>query len=248
MQATMKPAAADIRSYTAEELDALFRAGTLERIGMGMRRACYRLPCGKMCVKCYRSDDEIGEGKYPGCAETQPLSRAVVKEIKDCRFSERRNTSCQEYRYWENLRGRLNPDVFSIFPKTLECVLVPSRGWCMIEEIVRNSDGTDSKPFAVAYRAADDSGRVKLLTMLNELVTDFIASSVRLYDPQNLVVQTLGSGGFKLRVVDFEPVSRCFIPVDSVLPFLVRMKTRRRVKRYLREQLGVRGVVKCAIM
>lgn len=227
-------------SYTAEELDRLLRSGALERIGMGARRACYRLPCGRLCVKCYRSDEEILEGKYPECDDTTPLSRSVVREIQKFRFDEKRNTSCQEYRYWKKLQDKLHPDVFSVFPQTLECVLVPSRGWCVVEEIVQDFDGLDSKPFAVAYRAADNSEKAELLAALNVLMMDFAASSVRLYDPQNLVVQELDEDRFKLRIVDFEPTTRTLIPIDSMIPFLVRMKTRRRVTRYLQEQLGIR--------
>ena len=77
---------------TAEQLDALFRAGTMKRLGMGSRRACYAVPGADFCVKCYRSDDEISEGKYPGCADFAPLAPAVINEIKKFRFDERHNT------------------------------------------------------------------------------------------------------------------------------------------------------------
>ena len=60
---------------TAEELEALFREGKMERIGMGSRRACYALPGGKLCVKCYRSEAEIEEGLYKG---SKRLSSSVV--------------------------------------------------------------------------------------------------------------------------------------------------------------------------
>ena len=36
---------------------------------MGSRRACYALPGGRLCVKCYRSDAEIAEGLYNGSKE-----------------------------------------------------------------------------------------------------------------------------------------------------------------------------------
>ncbi len=235
----MKSMATDMHKYTAKELDELFSSNALERIGMGSRRSCYRLPCGKLCVKCYRSDEEILEGKYPGHADTVPLSRSVVKEIQKFRFDEKRNTSCQEYRYWKRLRDRLHPDVFSVFPQTFECVFVPSHGWCIIEEIVQNFDGSDSKPFATAYRQANDSMRSDLLMSLNTVVSNLIASSVRLYDPQNIVVQMLTEEKFRLRLVDFEPATRCLIPIDSMLPSLARIKTRRRIKRWLWEQIGV---------
>ena len=66
-------------SYTVEELDELFRSNALERIGMGSRRACYRLPCGKLCVKCYRSDKEILEGKDPGSPNSRPICVRILR-------------------------------------------------------------------------------------------------------------------------------------------------------------------------
>ena len=78
--------------YSAEQIDELLKSGTLERLGIGSRRACYRLPEVGLCVKCYRSDDEIAEGKHPGRQPFKPLSPSVVKEIHRCRFDEKRNT------------------------------------------------------------------------------------------------------------------------------------------------------------
>ena len=68
---------------TAKELEALFREGKMERLGMGSRRACYRIPGRKFCVKCYRSDNEIKEGKYNG---GRTLSSSVIREICKARF------------------------------------------------------------------------------------------------------------------------------------------------------------------
>ncbi|MBR3822078.1 MAG: hypothetical protein IKJ37_10715 [Kiritimatiellae bacterium] len=223
-------------SYTAEELDKLFSSNALERIGMGSRRSCYRLPCGKLCVKCYRSDKEIDEGKYEGAMK---LPASVVREIIKARFDKKSNTSCQEYRYWKDLREKLPEDVFAAFPQTMECMLVPSCGWCIVEERVENYDGTDPEGLCTAYRAADEAGRKRLLTAFKRLFDSFIIHAVRLYDPQNVVVQKISEEDFTLRIVDFEPASRSFIPIDSMFPSLVRKKTARRVRRWLKEQLGV---------
>lgn len=225
-----------MHNYTAEELDGLFRSNAIERIGMGSRRACYHLPCGRLCVKCYRSDTEISEGKYSGAVS---LPNSVVREIIKARFDERHNTSCQEYRYWRNLREKLPEDVFAAFPQTMECMLIPSRGWSIVEERVENYDGTPPDSFCSAYRAADETGRERLLTAFKKLIDSFAIHAVRLYDPQNVVVQNVSEEDFTLRIVDFEPASRSFIPIDSMLPFLVRKKTIRRVRRWLKEQLGV---------
>ena len=73
-------------NYTAEEIDALLSSGGLERLGMGSRRACYFLPGGRLCAKCYRSDAEIAEGKHPGYQPFKPLPSSVVREIRRFRF------------------------------------------------------------------------------------------------------------------------------------------------------------------
>lgn len=227
---------------TAEELEALFREGKMERIGDGSRRVCYAPSGGKLCVKSYRSEDELETMMMPdGSLVKHTLKPSVIREIRKARFDEKRNTSCQEYRYWKKLREKLPPEIFAVFPQTMECVLVPSRGWCVIEERVENYDGSNPKRFSEAYREADDDKKDKMLSALKSLVSDFVYYAVRFYDPQNLIVQNTADGGLHLRLVDFEPATRTLIPVDSLLPVLVRMKTKRRVSRWIREHLGLNG-------
>ena len=220
---------------TAEELETLFREGKMERIGMGSRRACYRIPETDLCVKCYRSDEEIEEGMYNGAQE---LSPSVVREIKCSRFDEKRNTCCQEYRYWRKLRKRLPSKLFSVFPQTMECFFISSRGWCIVQELVLNFDGTVPERFSRVYRASSMYEKKQLLADLKVFVSMLIAYSVRLYDPQNITIQWISSLEFRLRVVDFEPVSRCLISIDMFCPPLVRAKTIRRVRRWMREHIG----------
>lgn len=222
-------------NYTAAELDELFRSGALERLGMGSRRVCFKIPNKKLCVKCYRSDDEIKEGKYDGA---KALAPSVVREITKARFDEKRNTSCQEYRYWKKLKEKLPPEIFAVFPQKMECVLVPARGWCLVEERVENFDGSAPEDFRSAYLAANESGKKRLLSAFGRLIEQFRVYTVRFYDPQNLLVQKLSDGDFVLRIVDFEPATRTFLPVDSMLPPFVRMKTLRRAKRWLKKQFG----------
>lgn len=225
---------------TVEELEFLFREGRLERLGDGSRRVCYSLPGGKLCVKSYRSDDELGTCvKRDGSLENRPQKPSVVREIRRARFDEKRNTSCQEYRYWKELQGLLPREIFAVFPQTMECVFVPSRGWCVVEERVRNADGSAPESFRDAYVAGDGETRARLIAELDRLVDVFLRYSVRLYDPQNLVVQRLSDGAVRLRLVDFEPATRCLVSVDSFFPLLIRSKTERRVARWLRDQMGV---------
>ena len=225
-----------IKIPTAEELEALFREGRMERLGMGSRRTCYKIPASNLCVKCYRSEDEIKEGKYNGSVALAP---SVVREIAKARFDEKRNTSCQEYRYWKKLKGKLPSEVFAAFPQKMECVLVPARGWCLVEERLENFDGSKPEDFKSAYFSADDKIKKSLLSAFLRLIEQFRFYAVRFYDPQNLLVQRISNEDFVLRIVDFEPASRSFLSIDSILPSLVRRKTMRRARRWLKMQLGV---------
>ena len=220
-------------SYTAEELDKLFRTDALERIGMGSRRACYRLPCGKLCVKCYRSDKEILEGKDPGKSNSRPLAPAAAKEIKSFRLDERHNTCCQESRYWE----KLPESARHYFPSLMQMQCTSSRGWCVVEELIANDDGSPIVKFLPAWKATDSNGRRQLASELTELEELFAMHSIRFFDPQTIMVQQT-SEGMRLRIPDFEPASRTLIPVDAIFPALVRMKMRRRFARY-RKTLGM---------
>ena len=219
-------------TYTAEEIEKLLAAGALMRIGMGSRRACYRLPGGKLCIKCYRSDEEIAEGKHPGAACNKPLAAGAVREIRRFRFDEKHNICAQEYRYWLSLKKRLPEDLMRAFPATMELVKLPTRGWATIEELVENSDGTPPQKFADEWRAADEGRRKALLAAFDSIAEAFVRNTVRMFDPQNILVQRMdGGGGFRLRITDFEPGSRMLVRID-VVPAITRMKVKRRFARY----------------
>ena len=129
---------------TAEELEALFQEGKMARIGDGSRRVCYALPGGGLCVKSYRSENELETRmRSDGSIERHPLKSSVISEIRKARFDERFNTSCREYRYWKELRQRVSTEQLEAFPKTMEMVCIPSRGWCLVEELIENGGVSD---------------------------------------------------------------------------------------------------------
>ena len=228
-------------TYTAEEIEKLLAAGALERIGMGSRRACYRLPDGRHCLKCYRSDTEIAEGKYPGVSPVFPLSpvtvfplsASTIREISARRFDERRNTSCQEYRYWLELKKRLPSGLMAAFPSEMEQVLLPSRGWALVEELVLNADGSTPRKFVEEWVVANSREREGMVRAYSDLGAGLSRHAVRFYDPPNIAVQRLSDGSSCLRVTDFEPASRLFLPIDTI-PCVARSKVRRRFAHYLR--------------
>ena len=228
----MKRTDDNVLSFSAEQLDELLNNGSLERLGMGTRRACYRLPGSDLCVKCYRSEEEIAEGRNSGSRQFKPLPLSVVKEIRRFRFDERRNTCCQEHRYWSELKCRLPEDLMSAFPTTIQPVLVPTRGWCEVEEHVVNADGSPVMKIHEVWLQADELLRKKLLNAFDTLTEKLAKWSVRMFDPQTLFVQKMADGSIRLRILDFEPVSRTFFVLENLSPAIVRMKLRRRFGRY----------------
>ena len=218
---------------STDEIDRLLASGALERIGMGSRRACYRLPDGRQCLKCYRSDAEIKEGKYPGVTPVVPLASGAACEIRRYRFSECRNVCCIEYRYWRELKKRIPADLMAAFPATMEQVFLPSRGWGIVEELVVNADGTAPRKFIEEWVASDVQRRNALLEAYDSLGRELSRSAVRFYDPPNIVVQHISNGTFRLRIADCEPTSRIFVPLDRI-PAIARLKVRRRFARHLR--------------
>jgi hypothetical protein len=223
--------------YTAEEIDALLKSGKLERLGMGSRRACYRLPGVGLCVKCYRSDDEIAEGKHPGLQPFKPLSPSVVKEIRRCRFDEKRNTCCQEHEYWKELHRTLTKDLMDMFPATMEKLLLPSRGWCVVEELIENADGSPPAKLYWEFTLAPPAARPAIAAAFDRIAEKILSSAVRIYDPQNLLLQKNSDDTFRIRIADFEPSARTIVSPDR-FPYIVRMKLRRRFARY-RKMFGI---------
>lgn len=222
------------RIPTAEELECLFREGRLERVGMGSRRACYRIPgADGLCLKCYRSDEDVELGKNPSASVPKPLDGTVVREILACRFDERRNTCCQEYRYWKELMSSSDPSLKAYLPSVMEMVEVPSRGWCLIEEFMANDDGTPIVKFLPAWKNAGTEGKKELFGLLSALEECLVRHAARFFDPQTVMVQRT-NGGIRLRLPDFEPATRTLIPIDAMFPLFTRMKIRRRFKRFLK--------------
>ena len=116
---------------------------------------------------------------------------------------------------------------------TVEQIVLPSRGWALVEELVVNADGSMPRKFMEEWRSVDAVLRAGLLTSYNALADALVRHAVRFYDPPNVLAQRLADGSFRLRITDFEPTSRLFFPIDA-LPAIARLKVRRRFRRHLR--------------
>ncbi len=198
-------------------------------VGKGSRRVCMRIPGTDLCLKRYRDDDNVGA--------------TVRREIVRGRFDRRLNTCAQEYDYFQALKTWLSPETLSVFPEKLELHHDDEFGWYLVESLVLNGDDSVPEKFAMVYRRASPAQQMRLYTEFCDLMRIFEESSVRFYDPQNVIVQWPGKpfegNEFRLRIVDFEPASRALIPLDVLVPALRRRKLRRRVCRFLWQQLGI---------
>lgn len=230
---------------SADQLERLFNANSMKRLGIGSRRVCFEIPGTDLCVKCYRSEAEIALGKHVerGSGTFKPLRGSVISEIRRHRFSDRGNTSCQEWRYHAALRTRVPKKLIEVFPDTVERVLVPGRGWCIVESVVRNFDGSPLRKLHEVCALVSDAGlKRRLMDALYSLRDLLFENSVRFYDPQNICVQWISAAEFRLRIVDFEPASRALIPLDEHLPILARLKLRRRFARYVKYHASLASV------
>ncbi len=196
-------------------------------VGKGSRRVCLRIPGTDLCLKRYRDDDNVGA--------------TVRREIARGRFSRRLNTCAQEYDYFQTLKTKLSQEMLSVFPEKLELKYDDKFGWHLVESLVLNGDGSVPEKFARVYRRASSAQQMRLYAEFCGLMRTFEEAGVRFYDPQNVIVQWSGKpfegNEFRLRIVDFEPVSRAFLPLDMLAPTLCRMKLRRRVRRFVRDNL-----------
>ena len=136
----------------------------MTEIGKGSRRVCLRLPDASLCVKRYRDDREVGE--------------TVRKEIERCKFDRRRNTCAQEYDYIRSLETRLPPEVFAVFPETMELKEDPVYGWYLVESLVLNGDGSVPERFSRTCRAANAETRRYLLAAFRDLAHAFEVAAV----------------------------------------------------------------------
>lgn len=228
----------EMKIPTPAELEEILNAGSVTRLGSGSRRICERINGTELCVKFYRTEEEIDTQHWPD-GTTDPIKDSVKREIRAARFDAKRNTNCLEARYYRGLRKHLPAELMGVFPDVLELVYLPSRGWSIVENVILNSDGTQPERFVDAYRRASAREREMLLGDYRGLAAQLETHNVSFYDPPNIVVQRTVDGDFRLRIVDFEPKSRTLLPIDKIFPCLLRRKVNRRMRRYLKDHLRI---------
>ncbi len=219
----------------ADFVAGLANVSSLTLLGEGQRRRCFELPGGKFCVKFYRLANEYSKWTHP----------SVKREIKKCRHSRKGNTCCQEYDYWLKLKESLPAQLFAAFPERMELVYHDDRGWGIVESRFRNFDGSNLKPIAVELKTLKDNELKKgLVRAFEELCEELANHAVKFYDPPNVLVEWRADGSFKLRIADFEPANRVFLPLFTNTKIYIRLRVRRRARRYVKILRGIveRGV------
>lgn len=219
------------------KIELALHANTLKLLGGGSRRLCYELPGGDLCIKFYRQPKDF----------TQDTRPKVRKEIAKYAHSRNGNTSCQEYDYFQKEIRYKNEQIVAVFPETLSLIYLPSFGWCLIETLFHNNDGTPVQHFYEYLNAHtnDPQRYLSLMHALDDLIELLCQHAIRFFDIQNILTQIQADGSIRLRIADFEPRSRQLIPISTLLPCLIRKKIRRRYNRTLKK--SVRPLDQCNI-
>jgi len=206
-------------------MPAPFNLNHLVLIGEGCRRKCYRTADSNLCVKFYRRPAEY----------TKKTTWNVRFHIFLARYIPYFNVNCHEWRYHQVLRRRLPDDLFAAFPEAIEPVYTRECGWGIIESLVQNADRTPVRSISTEMgRTQDQRLRQRLYKEAESFFEQLVEHAVCFYDPPNLMVQWTATDTFRLRIVDFEPRCRAFVPGLSKITPYVRSKVRRRGSRYLK--------------
>lgn len=198
--------------------------GPLNPFGRGQRRQCYLTADREHCVKFYR---DLG-GLPP---ETKPKIRMDIVLGRHMRVL---NINYREWKYHQKLRERLPADLAAVFPTYSEPVLCDEKGWGILEELIVNADGHPARLLLDEFEDMGDTAlALRIHAEARALLRRLALHSVCFFDFGNILLQWTGPSTFRLRVADFEPTCRAFVPGLTHIPFYVRCKSRRRARRYL---------------
>ena len=193
-------------------------------LGKGSRRRCYRMPGSALCVKFNRLASE-----FPPKTRLRIRWDTLLGSLFRCL-----NINYREWKYHQRVLLKLPEDLARVFPEFMEPVRCPKNGWGVIETLIMNADG--SQPRRVDQELCDSKDaeqRQRIYEATQDLLQQLADRSICFFDPQNILLQWTGEGRFSLRITDFEPVCRVFVPGMAHVPPYVRYTVRRRAARYL---------------
>ena len=127
----------------------------------------------------------------------------------------------------------------------------PKWGWGVLETFYANPDGSAVLPYIneISRRKSVEEKNF-IYRAARDLLLELIAHSAPFYEPGKIHVQELPDGRLEMKIVDFEPDPKVMLPLESVLPFLRRVKLRRKARRFLallRRRYGVTAQVETEI-
>lgn len=217
-------------------LNHLVFENELVEIGRGTRRVAYRVGDTGFCAKFYYPEEQ--------CIEELKMQKSIQRDVKWRRFNKRRNASCEEVYVYNTFRHSMPPGIRARMPEVCERVFHPVWGWGIIETYYTNPDGTAILPYEFEIKRQPPGTREVIYAKARELLDELIASSALFYEPGNLHVLLGADGSIDLKIVDFEPSSKTFLPIEAVWPWYRRRKLARKADRYLqhiRDKYGVTG-------
>jgi len=195
-----------------------------ELIGSGAVRSCYREPGGQTCVKFYTCQDKL----HPKRKQSTRLRLLLTRHLYWF------NINMQEWRYYQRLKKRLPAEVLKAFPEQMDPLYSPRYGWGLRETLLLNADGSPTRLVEKELKVMKSHAEAQELF---ERVSDFLSQMIRyavpVYDPRNILVQWVSPARYELRMVDFEPRAKAFVPGLSYLAWFVRHRVATRSQRYL---------------
>lgn len=203
----------------------LLREHRLVKLGVGARRVCYRIGDTGYCVKFLRTLEDD---------PSRHLGWRLRRMLKHDRFDRRRNLNCLEANAMEEYRRLAGPAVAAALPETVEIVFDEKRGYGVLMSLLTNDDGTPviSADYEMAKRRDPVFVR-SCLEQIKAILDELIACSAPFFEPDNFEAQVAGDGSVRIRMIDFEPCDKKFLPVAELLPTVRRMNLRRKAKEYL---------------
>lgn len=220
----------------------LLWSNELVPVGRGSRRCAYRIGDTGYCAKFYLPPEECAPGA---------MKASIRRDIGWRRFSRMYNSSSREVYVYGKLRHVMPQSVRDKMPPVCERVFHPKWGWGVLETFYANPDGTAVLPYIneIARRKSVEEKNF-IYREARDLLMELIAHSAPFYEPGNFHVQELPDGRLVMKIIDFEPDPKVMLPLESVLPFLRRVKLRRKARRFLallRSRYGVTAQVETEI-
>ena len=220
----------------------LLWSNELVPVGRGSRRQAYRIGDTGYCAKFYLPPEECAPGA---------MRASIRRDIGWRRFSRMYNSSSREVYVYGKLRHVMPQSVRDRMPPVCERVFHPKWGWGVLETFYANPDGSAVLPYIneISRRKSVEEKNF-IYRAARDLLLELIAHSAPFYEPGNIHVQELPDGRLEMKIVDFEPDPKVMLPLESVLPFLRRVKLRRKARRFLallRRRYGVTAQVETEI-